>query len=198
MSATNRGATRIAHDNYPTPAWCVHRLLDVVSLPNSDWLEPCAGDGAIIRAVRDARLLPDSWTAVELREECREALLPLADQVAIADFLSWAPTCTSAPPFAVAITNPPYSLARQIIDACLPIARYTVMLLRLNFLGSAARCEWWRSMPRMPDIYVLPNRPSFCRNEKGHAATDACEYGWYVWGPESSGRVRVLPQRGSR
>ena len=48
MSATNRGAVRNEHDFYPTPAWCVHRLLEAVPLPAGRWLEPCVGDGAKI------------------------------------------------------------------------------------------------------------------------------------------------------
>ena len=41
-----------------------------------------------------------------------------------------------------------------------------------------------------PDVYVLPNRPSFT----GHG-TDSCEYAWFVFGasrPKPRGLVRVL------
>ena len=66
-------------ENYPTPEWAVHRLLDTWEPPGSVWLEPCAGEGAIISAVRswcaagEDRWNP-KWEAVEIRSECRQAL----------------------------------------------------------------------------------------------------------------------------
>ena len=70
MSATGRGAERRASDYYPTPAWCIWRLLDALSLPcRCTWLEPAAGDGAIVRAVN--AVVPDlDWVAVDIRPEC--------------------------------------------------------------------------------------------------------------------------------
>jgi hypothetical protein len=64
------------------------------------------------------------------------------------------------------------------------------MLLRLNFLGGAKRTAFLRARP--PDIYVLPNRPSFT----GHG-TDACEYAWFVWPSNRQrhqGHVQVLAE----
>ncbi len=87
-SATNRGKERVAFDFYPTPRWCVDRLLDrhasdlgfgrEVNGPRL--LEPNVGDGAIVRAVDDWIALTQhfemehSWTGVELR---RGALAPI-------------------------------------------------------------------------------------------------------------------------
>jgi hypothetical protein len=89
--------------------------------------------------------------------------------------------------FAVAITNPPFRLAQEFIDAALACADHVVMLLRLNYLASKGR---WPFMSRhTPDVYVLPNRPSFTGGK-----TDSIEYAWFVWrpGPRSEGRLRVL------
>ena len=89
MSATGRSSVRKDYDNYPTPAWCVRRLLERVDLPGGTWLEPAAGDGAIVRAVRAARHDVD-WIAVEIREDCRHLLrreVP-GDRVVIGDFLT--------------------------------------------------------------------------------------------------------------
>jgi hypothetical protein len=88
----------------------------------------------------------------------------------------------------VILTNPPYSRAFEFLEKALSEAPHVAMLLRLNFLGSEKRAKFFQRTP--PDIYVLPNRPSFAR---GH--TDSCEYGWFVWGPERervSGIVSVL------
>jgi hypothetical protein len=59
MSAKGRGRHEGGeHDYYPTPAWCVDRLLDRIgdrlmdSLENADALEPTCGDGAYVRTAR--------------------------------------------------------------------------------------------------------------------------------------------------
>ena len=49
------------------------------------------------------------------------------------------------------------------------------MLLRLNYLGSANRHSFMSQ--HAPDLYVLPNRPSF----KANGATDSIDYAWFVW-----------------
>ncbi len=53
MSAANRGGERIESDFYGTPEWCVLRLLEKCHFNTGrPWFEPFAGDGAVIRAVR--------------------------------------------------------------------------------------------------------------------------------------------------
>ena len=48
-------------------------------------------------------------------------------------------------------------------------------LLRINFLGSQKRYDFWQQFP--PDgLYVLSKRPSF--TGKG---TDSIDYAWFVW-----------------
>lgn len=103
MSATGRGKQRVDFDYYPTPPWCVWRLLDrnaeeLGLLEAPRLLEPTVGDGAIVRAVDGwirretgrAADLPE-WTGVELR---RGAVLEeteldhLFDGV---DFRAWDP-----------------------------------------------------------------------------------------------------------
>ena len=75
------------------------------------------------------------------------------------------------------MTNPPYSMAEDFIrqSRLLYPNASIVMLLRLSFLASASREELYLDF-EIPDVYVLPNRPSFVG--KG---TDSCDYAWYVW-----------------
>lgn len=184
MSSTNRGRQRVRADNYPTPAWCVRRILEETNLPAGNWLEPCAGEGAIIRAVNRQRQ-DVSWTAVEIRQEaCRDLLTLHAVDSVCANFLTLPPP---PHPYAVTITNPPFILAMQFVQACQAVSQHVVMLLRLNFLASEARSDFMRST--RPDVYVLPNRPSFVRGGQ----TDSIEYAWFHWHPESQGVLRVLP-----
>lgn len=202
MSATNRGAERRPHDAYRTPAFCVHRLLELRKWPKDCvWLDPCAGDGAIIDAVNSyygdqaSRI---EWGAVEIRPECETVLADKTDWYFMGDFLTRregvrtliAPSGEKQPVnrLGIVLMNPPYSLAEEFIRASLdlnPIA--VVALLRLNFLASAKRALWLRDA--VPDVYVLPNRPSFTGE-----GTDATDYAWFVFytQPEREGRVKVL------
>ena len=54
MSATNRGTERKPHDFYATPVSCVENFLKRYNLPNGDILEPSAGNGNIIQAIRNS------------------------------------------------------------------------------------------------------------------------------------------------
>lgn len=191
MSATGRGTVRNEADFYGTPAYCVHRLLEAKKLPGGLWLEPSAGEGAIIKAVNAVRT-DVQWSAFEIREACRPFLAPLVrgDRSFIGDFLPVFPV----PGVDVAIGNPPFMDAMAFVLRALRWAPHVALLLRLNFLGSAKRRALFAN--EMPDIYVLPNRPSF--TGKG---TDATEYCWMVWTPErgrTSGRIEILAETPAR
>lgn len=214
MSSTNRGALRRSDDAYETPAWCVHRLLDSGALTDwlkgrgtpEVWLEPACGSGAIIRAVdswvesRRMRATSEgwgapSWYAQDIRPEAIEALGDLVSSAGTAhlgDFLKPGPSLWGEVPPDVVITNPPFSLAEQFVRRALASTRGQVaMLLRLGWLSSAKRAPLLHEMP--PDVYVLPDRPSFT----GDGATDSADYCWCVWGPADErerrcGGFRVL------
>ena len=190
MSAKH-GKPKLTDESYLTPSWCIDSLLAEIELPGGRWLEPCAGDGAIIRAVSAKR--PDvTWAACEIREGCGKPLRAISsvEQLVIGDFFE--PESQRAlmdlGQFDVILTNPPFSLAGDFINACLPLAKLTVLLLRLNFLEGAERAPFWRV--HAPDVCVLSNRPSF--TGKG---TDATAYAWFVFrgGVERThGHLRVL------
>jgi hypothetical protein len=196
MSATGRTAgQRDPDDFYATPAWSVSRILEAVGLlprddlqamtrPYEEWLDPCAGMGAIIEACRD-RGVRARWTACELEASYEPALLPLANRVVMGDFFRVVPAR-----YDVAIFNPPFPLAEQFVRACLPIARHVLCLQRLNW--AAKRKDLLDEWPC--DVWVLPDRPAFGLNKHGKVGTDATEYGWFHWGPErgGGGYFRVL------
>lgn len=176
MSATNRGGQRSPADFYATPAWCVRRFLERCTLPRGRWLEPTAGEGHLLRAVASVRPALD-WTAVELRPECAPLLDATGARVRVGNFLSadreWL-GLHGAEEFDVAIGNPPFRYALECIEAARRVARITAMLLRLDFLESDERAEFLRAWT--PDVYVLPDRPSFTGE-----GTDSTAYGWFVW-----------------
>jgi len=196
MSATGRnlpGAERLADDFYATPPWCVTALLHGCNLPGGQWLEPTAGDGAITGEVLRRRADVE-WHLVESRAEelrCGGGLLsrmlrpdfPLdrVSSIEIRDFLTM-PVPTKR--FDVALGNPPFNLALEVIQHALKMSNVVCMLLRINFLASQKRAEWMRV--NTPSIYVLPKRPSFTGGK-----TDATEYAWFCWDGKPS-RVVIL------
>ena len=187
MTTSTHGHKRIASDFYPTPPWVVLRLMEQLDLPGGRWLEPAAGDGAIIKAINRSDI---EWTAWELRDAERanlQAIVP-DQRINIGDFVAaHQQGALAVEHFAVAITNPPYRKAEQFLRACLAHADVVILLLRLGFLSSVRRQPFMSS--HTPDVYVLPNRPSFVRG-----GTDHTEYAWMVWRsrPRKSGLTSIL------
>jgi hypothetical protein len=198
VSSTKRGGKRSEADNYPTPHWTVHRLLEKLNLPGGRWLEPGCGDGDIVKAVYDKRedvtftgfdlrktkFIKNAQAQPELGEFFVGNLLKPKDRLL---------ELMSGPKFDVSIGNPPFYLAQQFIDFSLKISTHVVFLLRLNYLGSEKRHVFMTT--QTPDFYSLPNRPSFRPSERGLRTTDSIEYAWFHWGEErlrSSGKFVVL------
>jgi hypothetical protein len=183
MSKTRNPKREGNADFYPTPAWCVHRLLETIVLPHGRWLEPAIGDGAIKKAVNDFIVYEEpqiQWTTIDIRDTKHADIV--ADYIGI----DCKELCDQY--FSVVITNPPYNQAMAFVEESLKRARFVIMLLRLNWLASKIRAPFLRV--NTPDVYVLPNRPSF--DSKG---TDSCDYGWFVWDTEnhkSRGYIEIL------
>ncbi len=217
MSSKGRGAPVVDSEFYPTPAWCTRRILEAlpdVTKRSSLWLEPCCGDGAIVKVVRE--LSPDSIVdAGDIRTEgiCSGACRGMSFEL-----WSWGGQGNNGKGRDVVITNPPFSLAPDLIRHFLPLCDWLILLLRASF-----RLGEWRH--NMPDEYKLPQRPEFLASEKckdpacgcarkvalteprwehcpgcggpvQRSTSDSSEYSWFVWTPErsrSAGLTRVLP-----
>ena len=174
-------------DNFPTPAWCVHRLLEAWTPRAGFILEPAAGDGAIVRAA--ARAIERSWFTLDIRD-CGQS------GQEIADFLTWEPHPTMITRVGTVWTNPPFALAEQFIrrSAALFPDADICFLVRVGFLASEGRAALWRELGA-PDVYVLPNRPSFNTDGK----TDSSDYAWIVLPGEDRrdvGALRILGTTG--
>ena len=182
MSATNRGADRYELDDYPTPAWCVHRLLDRVRFDGNRWYEPCAGDGSIIRAVNSHHSMAGrkiEWSANEIQPKYEAQLRRQVPLVTIADLR--AVTFALPQPYDVYISNPPFSIAQEVAEIGFHVATTVILLLRINFYGSKHRHPWISN--RIPaKTGVLPDRPAFRLSKTtGKLGTDATEYAWFCW-----------------
>lgn len=170
MSSTHRSNCRSLNDFYGTPPYCVGLIWPHVRT-SGPILDPCAGDGSMVRFLR-AQSPTSVINAIEIDAE-RAPRVDGANSVIRENFLLM-PT-EMIPQAELVITNPPYSKAIEFVERSLSVATRTVaMLLRLNFLGSMKRYEFFRSA--MPDVYVISKRPSFT-----DGGTDSCEYAWFVW-----------------
>lgn len=170
MSATNRALhKRNEYDAYSTPKHVTEAIAQqIVWGKDATVLEPCAGEGAIADVL--CRYPHQSVGCMDINPDCRMGngldFLTYEDDERV-DFI---------------ITNPPFSLAQEFIEKSLELANCVVMLLRLNFLASSKRKEFWEKHPPTA-IHVLTKRPSF--TGKGSDATD---YGWFVW--DTTGRQK--------
>jgi hypothetical protein len=155
--------------------------MEEIHLPSVGvWMEPAVGDGAIVNIVR--QYYPDvMWHTNDVRpESLMHASINHTATHYTGDFLKLAPCITEK--YDCIITNPPFSLALEFVQASLPIAHSVVMLLRLGFLESRDRNAWIRqNMPRY--VYVLPDRQG--GTSDGH--TDVFTYAWFHWMPEWNG-----------
>ena len=179
---------RRPHDYYPTPAWVTRAILPhLVSrlVTSTDVLDPCCGDGAILRevgrAVGRGRVL-----GIEIEIARAEvAASACTDIPSTVDALTF-----DWPQVDLVLTNPPFSLAMEFVERALVMQRRhsgtTAMLLRLAFLESQGRAAFHRANPS--DVYVLPKRPSFT----GDGKSDSSAYAWFVWGPNRGGRWQAL------
>jgi hypothetical protein len=168
----------------------MHRLLDRMPelRQGGNWCEPAAGAGDLMTATETYEPKEGvpfdhpTWTAVELREEARSTLLGFPASickrvVCPQDFFEW----QTKAQFDVILSNPPFRIAQEFIEKAISLKpRFVIMLLRLNYVGSQKRHEFFRKN-MAHRLYVIPDRPAFTKNAKGKWSTDSIEYAWFVW-----------------
>ena len=174
MSATNRGKKRMESDNYATPIKTINKFLDYwYPLNDKLILEPSAGKGNICKSIKDRHPL-SKIIANEIRKEENDNLSKVSDIVYNLDFLNFKGDMA----FDLIISNPPFSLAKEFLEKCFEVANDNtdiVMLLRLAFLESRKRYDFWQKHP-VSSLYILSERPCFINNK-----SDATAYAWFVF-----------------
>lgn len=209
MSSTNRGSERVEKDSYPTPAWCVERLIEYTRPVGNVWLEPCVGDGAIARVLTRLLNAPRMLIGIDVRDTRANALASGCTSFVQANYLTFVPLAEPLGGVDSIITNPPYSLSFDICQRAITQAPWVALLLPLNFAASAKRCAWFQA--NTPSVLVLPDRPNFVRcyscpmcgkkwveaidQERKTKCIDGCssseklqicesdstDYGWFIW-----------------
>ncbi len=200
MAKEKKESKRHAYDFYKTPPSAIYPFLDKCSrlglVRASEeflWLEPCAGDGAIINACTNywhTRPTQPTWMAIEIQKELKAPLKQTAAQaVLIQDYLRYIPDPGLEPD--IIFSNPPFTYAREIIEHSKTIVKPDgdiVMLLRLAFTESQERWEFWESQIKKPDLYILHKRPAFTEDGK----TDSCAYAFFHWWSGSTGKWDII------
>lgn len=149
--------SRSPYDYYPTPEWCYENLpIDWSQFKTA--MEPCEGDGRITKFLQNKGM---EVTTCEIRHD--------------KDFFDYGHDFTEDHGFDLIFTNPPFSIAQEFIEHAMSLSTTVIMLLRINFLSSQKRYDFWQQFP--PDgLFVLSKRPSFTGT-----GTDSQEYAWFVW-----------------
>lgn len=170
MSSTNRNRAdrgRVDQDFYATPPEATEALIRYFGRSMfTPTLDPCCGDGAILKA---ARGLGVEMRGIELDHgRGYDAFLDFEVEVGV-DALTRPWTGE------VVLTNPPFVLAQEFIEKAIRECRACAFLERMDFFGSIKRLDFWRRNRPGYVLQLIP-RPQFMWGK-----SDSCEYAWIVW-----------------
>lgn len=212
MSARGLGTTTNPFGNYPTPPHLFARFVEALRAAGETWLdaaevidEPCAGEGVLVGAIRAACPKAKIY-ASDIREGLKEQQMAAGASHAYAMCaLHVAQYPYDGSERNAVVTNPDFDLFADLLAthrrfrAEVPIA----LLGRGSlFCGAQDRAELLTTCGA-PDVYMVPERPSFLRfrwvDEHGRkldaGGSDSEGVAWYVWPggePRAEGRFRVL------
>ena len=140
-------ARREERDFYRTPTDCV-RLAAPLMDRKVQWWEPCAGDGAISRAYKDRIVLASD-------------IQPMASGIRKLDVLN----CERPRSVRAIVTNPPFSIAYEILDRALFEWKMPALLLiRIEPLSTVKRAKYTDYLQTM---HIVQNLIRFEAGEDG-------------------------------
>jgi hypothetical protein len=166
---------RRENDFYETPPWMVEALLLSVPEIGGRILEPCSGDGSIVKVLEHTTRCHISRIVTNDLDPVRHAdyHLDATDEAQWAGRHDWV------------ITNPPFApeVMFPIVRNAVKHARVGVAMLgRISFLEPCKtsrhgepRGPWLALNP--PQRYLVTERHSFTGNGK----SDSCTTAWLVW-----------------
>jgi len=175
MSSTLRGYERHQLDYYVTPIDQIIKFIKEfkkVEKLKGFILDPCAGGDknhkmSYPQALKKAGIKDNNIKTIDIRKDSRALIKKNYLKMEVKD------------DFDIIITNPPFKIARNIIEKALKDVKnggFVIMLLRLNYFGSQKRFDLWqKQLPKY--CFVHHQRMSFTDNGK----TDSIEYCHLVW-----------------
>lgn len=168
-------------DFYPTPRPVAQVLANWFENSNDatglNWLDPAAGDGALIKGMRDNEIFTEQdWSAIEINELHRSELELVSENVVTGDALKveW--------PDASVVANPPFFLLEQFWEKAV---EHRVMFEA--WCAVLTPVAWWQAERRahfvQPDVMLALNwRPTFRkRNGAGHKGSQ--DFVWAILAP---------------
>lgn len=196
LAGGNPKNERVENDFYATNPKAVEMLLKQYDIFGRKILEPCVGQGHIVKAVDNFyRRGGRTFTCLDIVDRG----FPNTIQQ---DFLTW----ETDEKFEAIITNPPFSLAKEFVEKGMELLDeegQMAMFLKIQFLEGEKRRELFKKYPPKY-IYVFEKRMATWNNgqefdfdeKTGKAkkwATTMC-HAWFVWekGSTSEPIVRFL------
>jgi hypothetical protein len=173
INSTHSHADR-GDDFYPTPRVAIDALIRIERdrIPGFIW-EPACGDGAIAIPLLAAGY---SVTASDL--VCRGFGNGGCDYLQTPR-----PVCVEG-----IITNPPFKLAESFLRKAIAEVPYSAWLLRMNFVESVGRLQFFRETPPAR-IWVSSRRLPMMHREgwEGPIAPSNVCFAWFVWDNTATG-----------
>ena len=158
---------------YRTPIEATRALIAIEGdrLPQNIW-EPACGDGAMAEPLGAAG-----------RTVLATDIVDRGYDIGDVDFLTT--RLEDSAYINAVVTNPPFSLAQQFVDRSFSFSNihYCALLLRLAFLESGKRKEWFEANPTAR-VHVSSRRLPMMHRENYEGvrtASSAIPHAWFVW-----------------
>ena len=164
-------------DAYYTPAELAGYLVGLLPIMDGELvLEPSAGGGAFVRALVQRT---SEVVAIDVNPDAPGLKMVRS---AVCDFLDIRPP--TMPKWIIG--NPPYFNALEHVKHAIDCTeRHVCFLLRLAFLESKRRADFWEENP-CRKVFVLSERPSFTGGK-----TDSSAYAFFWWDSLHSGPTEL-------
>lgn len=181
---------------FPTPPWATRALLQIV-LPRlfvgglgQIW-EPCAGLGHMAEVLAEGRsgVFATDKNLYQLDDGRAAAEFGIVQQDFLAATPAHWPAALGRRPARI-ISNPPFSLAAQMVRHALSLASDGVaMLLRMQWLETLERYQLFAECP--PTIVaVFTERVAMCEGGWDPKLSSASGYAWFCWERNRDGWIR--------
>jgi len=162
-------------EQYFTPAAVVNAIINQVGILNGvgSILEPCAGSGNIVKAIRDSGY-DHHITAVELDPLLIDQLEVSGPDVIVNDsFFKLQLQC-----FDLVIMNPPYSNVEGFVEKAFQALNnqgQVAAILRLSHLVGVKRWKMFNTY-KPSEVHILSQRAAF-----SGGCGDIGGYAWFIW-----------------